>query len=83
MCVVFVCVRFVRNFDCHYNQNGLLKIEIVILLRLARFKNLGTPPTLNTKTQIIDFGDDHYTLDYHVCIQYNYCRARTLGLVAR
>ena len=29
---------------CHYNLSGLLKIEILILLRLARFRNLGTPP---------------------------------------
>ena len=43
-CVVFVCMRFVKNFGCHYNQSGLLKIEILILLRLARFRNLGTPP---------------------------------------
>ena len=28
-----------------YNQSGVLKIEILILLRLARFQNLGTPPT--------------------------------------
>ena len=28
-----------------YNQSGLLKIEILILLRLARFQNLGTPPS--------------------------------------
>ena len=44
MCIVFVCMRFVKNFGCHYNQSGLLKIEILILLRLARFRNLGTPP---------------------------------------
>ena len=43
MCIVFVCVQFVTNFGCHYNQSGLLKIEILILLRLARFQNLGTP----------------------------------------
>ena len=27
-----------------YNHSGLLKMEIQILLRLARFQNLGTPP---------------------------------------
>ena len=44
MCIVFVCMRFVKNVGCYYNQSGLLKIEILILLRLARFQNLGTPP---------------------------------------
>ena len=44
MFIVFVCVQFFKNFGCHYNQRGLLKIEILILLRLARFQNLGTPP---------------------------------------
>ena len=48
MCTVFVCERFVKNFGCHYNQSGLLKIEIQILLRLAIFQNLGTPPTSNS-----------------------------------
>ena len=45
MCIVFVFMQFVKNFGCHYNQSGLLKIEILILLRLAKFQNLGTPPT--------------------------------------
>ena len=52
MCIVFVCMRYVKKFGCHYNQSGVLKIEILILLRLARFQNLGTPPNirdLNTK----------------------------------
>ena len=44
MCIVFVCMRYVKKFGCHYNQSGVLKIEILILLRLARFQNLGTPP---------------------------------------
>ena len=44
MFIVFVCVQFFKNFGCRYNQRGLLKIEILILLRLARFQNLGTPP---------------------------------------
>ena len=50
MCIVFVYVRFVKNFGCHYkyNQSGLLKVEILILLRLARFQNLGAPPRLNS-----------------------------------
>ena len=26
MCIVFVCVPFVKSFGCHYNQSGLLKI---------------------------------------------------------
>ena len=43
--IVFFYVRFVKIFGCHYNQSGLLKIEILILLRLARFQNLGTQPT--------------------------------------
>ena len=42
MCIVFVCMRFVKNVGCHYNQSGLLKIEILILLRLTRFRILGT-----------------------------------------
>ena len=46
MFIVFVCVQFFKNFGCQYNQRGLLKIEILILLRLARFQNLGTPPIL-------------------------------------
>ena len=50
MCIVFVCVQFVTNFGCHYNQSGLLKIEILILLRLARFQNLGTPCLLLGRT---------------------------------
>ena len=45
MCIVFVCMRFVKDFGCRYNQSGLLKIEIIILLRLARFQNLETPPS--------------------------------------
>ena len=45
MCIVF-CVRFVKIFGCHFNQSGLLKIEIIILLRLARFKIFGTPPRI-------------------------------------
>ena len=44
MCIVVVYVRFVKNFGCYYNQNGLLKIEILIMLRLARIQNLGAPP---------------------------------------
>ena len=44
MFIVFVCVQFFKIFGCHYNQRGLLKIEILILLRLARFQNSGTPP---------------------------------------
>ena len=44
MCIVFVCMRFVKNVGCYYNQKGLLKIEILILLRFARFQNLGTSP---------------------------------------
>ena len=44
MCIVFVCMRYVKKFGCHYNQSGVLKIGILILLRLARFQNLGTPP---------------------------------------
>ena len=44
MCIVFVCMRCVKKFGCHYNQSGVLKIETLILLRLARFQNLGTPP---------------------------------------
>ena len=39
MCIVFVCVRFVKIFGYHNNQSDLLKIEILILLRLARFQN--------------------------------------------
>ena len=42
--IIFVCMRYVKKFGCHYNQSGVLKIEILILLRLARFQNLGTPP---------------------------------------
>ena len=37
-------MRFVKNVGCYYNQSGLLKIEILILLNLERFQNLGTPP---------------------------------------
>ena len=37
-------MRYVKKFGCHYNQSGVLKIEILILLRLAKFQNLGTPP---------------------------------------
>ena len=48
MCIVFVCMRYVKKFGCHYNQSGVLKIEILILLRLARFQNLGTPPNYLT-----------------------------------
>ena len=48
MCIVFVFVRFVKIFGCHYNQSGRLKIEILIVLRLARFQNLGTPPKQST-----------------------------------
>ena len=48
MCIVFVCMRYVKKFGCHYNQSGVLKIKILILLRLARFQNLGTPPTFST-----------------------------------
>ena len=36
---------YVKKIGCHYNQSGVLKIDILILLRLARFQNLGTPPT--------------------------------------
>ena len=56
MCIVFVCMRYVKKIGCHYNQSGVLyarnlciiqsgvlKIEILILLRLARFQNLETP----------------------------------------
>ena len=43
-------MQFVTNFGCHYNQSGLLKIEILILLRLARFQNLGTPCLLLGRT---------------------------------
>ena len=39
MCEVFVDVRFFKKFGCPYNQSGLLKIEILLLLRLAKFKN--------------------------------------------
>ena len=46
MCIVFVCMRYVKQFGCHYNQSGVLKIELLILLRLARFQNLGTPPSI-------------------------------------
>ena len=46
MCIVLVCMRYVKKFGCHYNQSGVLKIEIPILLRLARFQNLGTPPNI-------------------------------------
>ena len=42
--IVFVCVRFVKIYGCQYNQSSLLKIDILILLRLTRFQNLGTPP---------------------------------------
>ena len=49
MCIVFVCMRYVKKCGCHYNQSGVLKIEILILLRLARFQNLGTPPKINVK----------------------------------
>ena len=43
MLIVFVYLQFVKNVGCpcHDNQSGLLKIEILILLR---FQNLGTPP---------------------------------------
>ena len=44
MCIVFVCMRYVKKFGCHYNQSGVLKIDILILLRLATFQSLGTPP---------------------------------------
>ena len=47
MCIVLVCMRYVKKFGCHYNQSGVLKIEILILLRLARFQNLGTPPRVD------------------------------------
>ena len=46
MCIVFVCMRYVKKIGCHYNQSGVLKIEILILLRLARFQNLGTPANI-------------------------------------
>ena len=51
MCIVFVCMRYVKKFGCHFNQTGVLKIEILILLRLARFKNLGTPPSGRFETE--------------------------------
>ena len=37
MCIVLVCMRYVKKIGCHYNQSGVLKIEILILLILARF----------------------------------------------
>ena len=49
MCIAFVCMRYVKKFGCHYNQSGVLKIEILILLRLARFQNLGTPLIVVTR----------------------------------
>ena len=49
MCIVLVCMRYVKKFGCHYNQSGVLKIELLILLRLARFKKLGAPPILYAK----------------------------------
>ena len=52
MCIVFVCMRYVKKFGCHYNQSGVLKIEILILLRLARFQNLGTPPNIAFKISV-------------------------------
>ena len=50
---VFVCMRYVKKIGCHYSQSGVLKIEILILLRLARFQNLGTPlkNTLTSRAQ--------------------------------
>ena len=48
MYIVFVNVRFVKNFGCHYNHSGLLKIAILIL---ARFQNLETPPTKGPSTK--------------------------------
>ena len=54
MCIVFGCVQFVKFFDYHYNQSGLLKIEILILLRLARFKNLKTPPSNTNSMYYVD-----------------------------
>ena len=53
MLIVFAYLQFVKNVGCHDNQSGLLKIEILILLRLVRFQNLGTPP-------------NDISLDYHV-----------------
>ena len=53
MCIVFVCVRFVKIFGCHYNQSCLLKIEIIIFLRLARFQNLGNPPISSDGVMIV------------------------------
>ena len=47
MFIVFVCMPYVKKFGCHYNQSGVLKIDILILLRLERFQNLGTPPTFS------------------------------------
>ena len=44
MCIVFACMQYVKKFGCHYDQSGVLKIEILILLRLAKFQNLGSPP---------------------------------------
>ena len=44
ICIVFVRVRLVKIYGCDYNQNSLLKIMILILLRLARFENLETSP---------------------------------------
>ena len=55
MCIDFVCVRFVKNVGYHYNQSGLLKIEIVILLRVARFQYSGTPPSSSDGVNIIFF----------------------------
>ena len=53
MFIVFVCMRYVKKFGCHYNQSGVLKIEILILQRLARFQNLGSPPTLYNICQML------------------------------
>ena len=35
--------KIYRTIDVH--ETGVLKIELLILLRLARFQNLGTPPS--------------------------------------
>ena len=46
MSIAFVCMRYVKKIGCHYNQSGVLKIDILNLLRLARFQNLGKPPNV-------------------------------------
>ena len=44
MCIVFVCMRFVKNFGCHYNQSAERSAENTItnfakIGKISKFRN--------------------------------------------